>query len=299
MDYSALTSFLNSLESYSHDLVQELRGGAKLCHYTTLDGALGIIQSGDLWLSHLRFSNDDGEFVYGLDLACKELQSLAEAAAGDAQRLQRIRAVEALIEKQREQPIYICCFCEFENLLSQWRGYADNGGGVSIEFDAQGFRQYSGEDSPLGLTRLWRVVYKETSQRNVVRKALDYPYWPPSQDPTDPVRYIADALAFFLPTFKNADFIDEKERRLIFTPGPVNPPTARFRVRAGMLVPYMRMRDMAGLPPEAPPRPLPITRVLVGPGRHRVLNRDSLRMALDAHGYAKVPVDVSSTPYRG
>jgi len=299
MDYSALTGFLNSLESYSQDLVQELGGGAKLCHYTTLDGALGIIQGGDLWLSHLRFSNDDEEFLYGLRVVGAELEALAATAAGDTQRIDRIHAVQLLIDKQREQPIYICCFCEHENLLSQWRGYADNGGGISIEFDAQGFRQYSGEDSPLGLTRLWRVVYKDASQRNVVRQALDYPYWPASADPSAPVRYIADALAFFLPTFKNADFIDENERRLIFTPDPVNPPQTRFRVRAGMLVPYMRMRDMAGLPPDATPRPLPITRVLVGPGRHRLLNRESLRMALDAHGYRKVPVDVSSTPYRG
>jgi hypothetical protein len=299
MDYSALTGFLNSLESYSHDLVQELRGGAKLCHYTTLDGALGIIQGGDLWLSHLRFSNDDEEFLYGLRLVSAELEALAAAAGADAQRLDRVRVVQKLIDEQREQPIYICCFCEHENLLSQWRGYADNGGGVSIEFDAQGFRQYSGEDSPFGLTRLWRVVYRDESQRNVVRKAFDYPHWPLSQDPSAHERYIADALSFFLPTFKNADFLDEKERRLIFTPDPVKPPKPRFRVRGGMLVPYVRMRDMAGLPPEAPPRPLPITRVLVGPGRHRLLNRESLRMALDAHGYGQVPVDVSSTPYRG
>jgi hypothetical protein len=32
---------------------------------------------------------------------------------------------------------------------------------------------------------------------------------------------------------------------------------------------------------------------------HRLLNRDSLRMALDANGYVNVPVEVSSTPYRG
>jgi hypothetical protein len=298
MDLPALTGFLNSLESYSHDLVQELRGGVKLCHYTTLDGALGIIQGGDLWLSHLRFSNDDEEFLYGLRLVCEELAAVAIAAAADTERVARIHAVQALIEKQLEQPIYICCFCEHDNLLSQWRGYADNGGGVSIEFDAEGFRQYSGEDSPFGLTRLWRVVYKDASQRNVVRKALDYPYWPSHAQP-DRVRYIADTLSFFLPTFKNADFIDEKERRLIFTPDPVNPPKPRFRVRGGMLVPYMRMRDMAGLSPNAPARPLPIVRLLVGPGRHRLLNRESLRMALDAHGYEAVPVDVSSTPYRG
>lgn len=298
MDYLALTGFLNSLESYSHDLVQELRGGVKLCHYTSLEGALGIIQGSDLWLSHLRFSNDDEEFLHGLRLVTEELDAQVLAAQSDAVRVSCIQAVQALIEKQREQPIYICCFCEHDNLLSQWRGYADNGGGVSIEFDAQGFRQYSGEDSPLGLTRLWRVVYKDASQRNIVRKALDYPYWP-SQAQPDRVRYIADALAFFLPTFKNADFVDEKERRLIFTPNPVAAPRPRFRVRGGMLVPYMRMRDMAGVPPDAPPRPLPIARVLVGPGRHRLLNRESLRMALDAHGYAAVPVEVSSTPYRG
>lgn len=56
MVYPALVGFLNSLESYSSDLVQELRAGVKLCHYTTLDGAIGIVQGGDLWLSHLRFS---------------------------------------------------------------------------------------------------------------------------------------------------------------------------------------------------------------------------------------------------
>lgn len=298
MDYPALVGFLNSLESYSSDLVQELRAGVKLCHYTTLDGAIGIVQGGDLWLSHLRFSNDDAEFLYGLDLVTAELDALAGAAPPDAERSAFIHNIRARIDAQRNQPIYICCFCEEDNLLSQWRGYADNGGGVSIEFDPQGFRAYSGEDSPFGLTRLWRVVYKESSQRNVIRKALDYPYWPPPQDAGRRAQFVADALAFFLPTFKNADFIDEKERRLIFTPDPTQPVKPRFRVRAGMLVPYMSLRDMVGLKPEDK-RPLPIRRVLVGPGRHRQLNRESLRMALDAHGYGAVPVDVSSTPYRG
>lgn len=298
MDIPVLTGFLNSLESYSQDLVQHLRAGVKLSHYTTLDGALGIVQGGDLWLSHLRFSNDDEEFHYGLRLVAQELDAQAAAVPGDAARLQRIEAVKALIEQQREQPIFICCFCEEDNLLSQWRGYADNGGGVSIEFDHQGFRQYSGEDSPLGLTRLWRVFYAESQQRGIIQKALDYPGWPSAAE-ADRVRYIADALAFFVPTFKNGDFRDEKERRLIFSPGGANAPKVRFRVRSGMLVPYVRMRDMAGIPEGAPAQPLPIKRLLVGPGRHRALNRESLRMALDAHGYAHVPVDVSSTPYRG
>lgn len=296
MNYSDLTGFLNSLHSFSHDLVQELDAGAKLCHYTTLEGALGIITGRDLWLSHLRFSNDDDEFLYGLKLVGNELDALAEATPADAGRVQLINDVKARIDEQREQPIYISCFCEHDNLLSQWRGYADNGGGVSIEFDADGFRAYSGPDSLLGLTRLWRVIYKEESQRRIVQRALEFPYWGAGPDQ---VRFIADALSFFLPTFKNADFIDEKERRLIFTPDPAKAPKPRFRTRGGMLVPYMRMRDMAGLPPDATAERLPIKRVLVGPGRHRLLNRDSLRMALATEGYVNVPVEVSSTPYRG
>jgi hypothetical protein len=106
MDFAALTGLLNSLESYSQDLVQELRGGARLCHYTTLDGALGIIQSGDLWLSHLRFLNDEEEFKYGLDFVGTELKKISDAAPADAKRVDRIRAVMSLIDKQRDQPIY-------------------------------------------------------------------------------------------------------------------------------------------------------------------------------------------------
>src|SRR5688572_1799270 len=61
IDIAVLTGFLNSLESYSEELVQHLRSGQKLCHYTTLGGAIGIIESGDLWLTNSRYSNDDEE----------------------------------------------------------------------------------------------------------------------------------------------------------------------------------------------------------------------------------------------
>jgi len=268
-----------------------------LYHYTSFRGLMGIVASHSLWASEIRYMNDSAEMRHTINLMVgaigNRLQSRPDYAAFYQPMLEWLHH-----RLGNDHFVFAASFRAHGNLLSQWRGYADNGGGVSIEFDAQGFRQYSGEDSPFGLTRLWRVVYNDMSQRNVVRKAIDYPYWP-SQAQPDCVRYIADALSFFLPTFKNVDFIDEKERRLIFTPDPVKPPKPRFRVRAGMLVPYMRMRDMAGLPPEAPPRPLPIVRVLVGPGRHRLLNRESLRMALDAQGYGTVPVDVSSTPYRG
>lgn len=260
---------------------------------------MSIIQGGDLWLSHLRFSNDDAEFVHGVQFVDDELKALAKASRADKERGELIRRIRSLLQEQREQAIFICCFCEQDNLLSQWRGYADNGGGVSIEFDAPGFRQLSGEDSSArGLTRLWRVVYKEESQRKIVRSAIDFPYGG-SMKLDDRVGYVRDALSFFLPTFKSSGFIDEKERRLIFTPGPANPPSTRFRVRGGLVVPYVRMREIGRDPPGPTPTRLPIRRVLVGPGQYRELNRQSLRMVLDANGYDGVAVDVSNIRYRG
>ena len=38
---------------------------------------------------------------------------------------------------------FVICFCEEGDKLSQWRGYADNGRGVSIGFSEQELRQYS------------------------------------------------------------------------------------------------------------------------------------------------------------
>jgi hypothetical protein len=120
IDIAALTQFLNSLQSYSSDLIQHLQSGQTLCHYTTLDGAYGIITGRDLWLTSV-------------------LAELEAEAKGNQPRLDWLLELRTQLSAAREDEVYICCFCERENLLRQWRGYADDGGGVSMEFDAQGF----------------------------------------------------------------------------------------------------------------------------------------------------------------
>lgn len=295
MNLGTLQVFLDSLQSYSQDLVQHLSGGLKLCHYTTLDGALGIIEGGDLWLSHLRFSNDNEEQRYGQRLVNAEVESLRRnPVAGVSASL--LAAVQARLAAAQEQPIYICCFCEVDNLLSQWRGYAENGGGVSIEFDPEGMRAVSGPDVATGLSRLWRVFYDPAQQRKIVNQCILYPYWNAASD-EERVTHIVEAIQFFIPTFKNQDFRGEQERRLVFTPGDGAAALPRYRVRSGMVVPFVRLRDVApALGARVPP--LPIRAITVGPGRFRDLNRESLQMAVDQRGYAGVEVKVSTTPYR-
>jgi len=298
IDIGSLTQFLNSLESYSQDLVQHLRSGQKLCHYTTLDGALGIIRESDLWLTNSRYSNDDEELNYGHGVLDAVLLRMEAEAAADAARLAWLRRLRDAVAAARGDQVYICCFCEKDNLLSQWRGYADNGGGVSLEFDPAGFTALTGPDCAHGLMRLWKVFYDPAQQEKIVRECINYAGWP-AQNDDQLIRLVVDALQFFMPTFKKQDFREEQERRLIFTPYPgANRPKPSFRTRRGLLVPYFSLRVLSagGAPPGFR---LPIKNVLIGPSLYRALNVESTRLLLEQHGYPPVPVHASTTPYRG
>jgi len=297
MNVDVLKPFLDSLASYSNDLLQQLSAGKHLCHYTTLEGALAIIEGGDLWLSHLRFSNDEAELRYGQDLVHDELAQLSGQADLLPSRRAELQAIRDRFAATRDQSIYIACFCEQADLLSQWRAYADNGGGVSIEFDPVGMQLFSGPNVPTGLSRLWRVFYDPAQQRKIVRSCIDYPYWNAATE-DERIEHVVEAIQFFVPTFKDPGFHGEMERRLIFTPGGPAAPLPRFRVRSGMVVPYVRLRELAPAAFAAPNARLPILKVMVGPGRHRQLNRDSLEMTLRQRGHADLEVEASRIPNR-
>ena len=206
-----------------------------------------------------------------------------------------------MIRTPSPEGVYICCFCLTDNLLSQWRSYGANGTGVSIRIDPNSFSYVTGPDSPHGgLMRLWKVFYEPSRQSSIIGNLIDIGYENLkhiSNDPRDLARHAADAIQFFIPTFKNPDFREESECRLIFTPPPNCPVRSQFRVARGMLVPYFRLKDLAG--GAFPEGRLPITGVRIGPSANKALNVESARMLLDQSGYAGIPVDCSNIPYRG
>lgn len=295
IDIQLLTQFLDSLHSKSTDLVQHLRSGLKLCHYTSLEGAIGIVSSGDLWLTNSIYSNDNEELQYGYRLVDSVLDEM-EASEPDPARAKWWKLLRTQINVVRNDHVYVCCFCEKENLLSQWRGYAENGGGVCIEFDHTGFKEVSGPDSMHGLMRLWKVFYDPEQQRKIIRDCVEYAGWS-AMDDAKRIQFIVDTLQFFMPTFKNSDFREEQERRLIFTPYPNAQPRPRFRTSRGLLVPYYSLRELSETPP-SPTFRLPIKSLLIGPSNHADMNRASAQMMLERYGFNDVPVVASTTPYR-
>ena len=300
IDMSALNSFLSSVGSEAGpDLI--LSPGKELYHYTSLPGLLGIIENGDLWLTHTLYLNDEEEMAHGDHVAAEAIVAARGKSAADAKKSAYLDQLAALLGRPSKEGVYICCFCQRDNLLSQWRGYGANGAGVSLQFDSAGFAQWTGADCAHGLMRFWKVFYKSETQHRIVDAAINHS-WNPNLDPVLCAERAADAIQFFIPTFKNPDFVEESEWRLIFTPNPLCLIPPRFRVRDTMLVPYYRLREItqAALPvPVSASYQLPIGHVTVGPGASKVLNVESVRMLLNGRGYTGIPIEASNTPFRG
>jgi hypothetical protein len=298
VDIAALSNFLVSIGSYHVDLVYNpqsklAQGTLRLYHYTDLGGLLGILSNHDLWLTHSQYSNDAEEMVHGTNVARTVIEQAIQEKKYDDVYLRELQRLTI-----EPEGVYICCFCEKDNLLSQWRGYAANGSGVSLEFSPNPFANVAGPDMTHGLLRFWKVFYRPDTQTKIISSALLH-YAPGTpgnqgQPATDLARKAADAVRFFIPTFKNQDFQEEDEWRLVFTPAPGIAVQPKFRVSRNMLVPYYSLRDLVGT---ALPQ-LPLQGLCIGPSVNKELNAKSVLALLERSGYTGLTVTVSKTSYR-
>jgi hypothetical protein len=189
------------------------------------------------------------------------------------------------------------------DLLSQWRGYAANGGGVAIEIDPANFRPLAGADCPIGLMRFWKVYYQDAEKQQKVEDVLSFWATQPGP-PAMRAESAAATLKFFVPTFKNPRFAEENEWRLIFTPGPNCKGPPKFRAARGLIVPYFELAELVkgyvSLQPNvADPPIIGIKSVRVGPGPFQDVNARSARMLLDSYGFTQAKVSLSDIPFRG
>src|SRR4051794_5495189 len=110
-------------------------------HYTNGAGALGIASSGFVWATHARFLNDSSEihssFTYAAGLLeSKYCTAYPDLADGINKFVQYVR------QSGRITPnIFLACFSEAPDLLSQWRGYGGTGGQTALGFNVDELRR--------------------------------------------------------------------------------------------------------------------------------------------------------------
>ena len=258
----------------------------QLFHYTTPAGALGIIDSGEVWATMIHYMNDSQEFRYALDLA----RSLIVEMDGVSEQVRRLVADEFL-RTVRSVAVFVFSLTERNDLLSQWRAYSSSRGGYSLGFSRDVLGGITAEDSAI----LVRCVYDRDSQVALLKPVLHEMLEAASAMPIDAhgielYRTFAEQFTAAAATIKHPSFDEEREWRLIFGPG-VDPARTGARTGGGLVIPYYRCSIRRG-------GKYPISTIVVGPSPNADLAARSLRYVTTNQFGWPAKITFSQSPFR-
>lgn len=119
-----------------------------LYHYTSNEALLSIIKSRKIWLTSLTESNDplEGDFFYDQVRDCLFQEDVANHIRDTFNyQVQAYKFAKSALGM---------CFSQEGDLLSQWRGYADDGSGVAIGFDFEGMKALAKRSHQVRLSKV-------------------------------------------------------------------------------------------------------------------------------------------------
>lgn len=236
----------------------QLPDQSKLFHYTTYSGMRGIISERAIRCGHASSFNDPIEIQYGRDLILDFLNArmISEEREEIRTFLSSLLGQVSWFDKIQFDP-FIACFCESGSLLSQWRSYADPGGGFSLGFVfTESSRIISPHESKNKgrIPILRKVIYDRSEQSNLIRSfyelllpAVASSISEGSQsgklEPPHLMSLMAaqavNLLWDLMLTFKHNAFAEEREWRLIrATRDDYDPEGIQFHERRGVDIPY-------------------------------------------------------------
>jgi hypothetical protein len=289
-------------------------------HYTRADGLKGIIQRKALWASAAYYLNDTSEVEYGCQMAA---DAIDETLANTKCRLvsSALRHVSGTLRGESEaqtraQTIFVSCFCEQDNLLSQWRAYG-RAGGYSISFKSVRTLDLRPKFGSLS-TALVKVLYDRDDQKGRVKNLIDKAVelltdpaitsgtlnGPWTNDIERPIgEFLSQMFMSVITSFKSPAFSEELEWRLIARPFSLSFSTLRqdtlaeirriveFRTAQQGLVPYIELGpsanvQMAGI----------IDGVRFGPSANPRLVQSATRLLLDSENFQSANVVGSDIP---
>lgn len=156
-------------------------------HYCSIDTFYAIGTKKTIRLSDITKSNDSMEIMwitnYIKDIFAETFDSVkAEYFKKNYpfdvfQELVEHYQTDFFDETKRIYSYYVCCFSEIGDVLSQWRGYADDAKGIAIGFDGNlllGIGTSARNDSIITPVLYFdKVEYSNRSHRQIVKKAAE------------------------------------------------------------------------------------------------------------------------------
>lgn len=270
--------------------------GANLFHYTDLNGLKGILKQRGFWLSHTSSLNDPSELKYGKELVLKLLdEQILDEDDTDMRSFYNSIKVSVSAFGMAMHEIFIACFCESGNLLSQWRAYSNQGGGYSLGFNLSNSSRIWYDKGSLqdGIKPLLRkVIYDPELQKELVlnyliliKEGYEQGIRGIIDDRMDRNHHAAvmgsqasNMLLDFVMSFKNPAFSEEKEWRLIHvTLDNDQPEKLQFREGKNGLIPYKQSYLYNS---EEESHQFPLSSICLGPSIEPESQKKAIRLYL-------------------
>ncbi len=279
-----------------------------LYHYTTSDGLLGILKDNCFWLTNAYYLNDSTEIKYGNEIIKKIIKD-RESKYNDEYVKEYINPYIKITHGFSSVVFeaFILCFCEKEDLLSQWRAYSSNFSGYSIGLKTRKIEELNVEyTTSYPTTMLRKVEYNEDKQIEITTRVLDcvHTYFlnikelknnKPKEDGIFNV--ILNILLDLSTWFKHPSFSEEKEWRairILVRASDRERKNIRFRAIKNRIIPYIILKpdQNKGL------KTLPIKKIVHAPSPDSGLIKKCTEQLCLNYGYGKIVIDGSNTPIR-
>lgn len=282
-----------------------------LWHYTDAGGLRGILENDELWASETRFLNDATEISYGLEVASEATNAAvksgrwSDSTCNVLWRAMAKNGANLPAYWRAKSQIYVACFCEDGDLLSQWRAYAgrDAAGGYAIEFRHSAPLTGWIEHQSRPTLRLQKVIYDPDVQMTEFTKLIDLlaPIYDAEHEELQ-MKALMDGFTAGLLEFatfcKHPSFAAEREWRVVYdAAGDAEPFEVKYRSPQGTLVPYVSLKLPAAVGTKA--GHLPVSQIRTGPGLEPGLKELGLwRYVRSVETFKDVKICGSSTPLR-
>ena len=273
-----------------------------LWHYTDAAGLQGILESGVLRLTDVRFLNDRSERTYGFTTARSIVADMVRAGEVDGDIIEQTYATLTAAG----QRFYICSLSEHCDVLSQWQRYAADGYGYCIGFEAKELVTVGGLESNevhlpelahrsdiLEPTLLRQMLYDSPAQLEKIRRCVSEVLRQTKGRELAPI-YLFAALEQVALQFKNPLFADEHEWRLIQHGGYETRQFIHFSAKGHYVRPFVathKQLDGKAI--------LPVRGIVCGPRLEDDLAAEAVRELLTVNNYSVYDIDVRRSRLHG
>lgn len=275
-----------------------------LYHYTSFKGLLGIVDSGALWASDVRYMNDSAEMKHTADLIRTDITRRMASGHNNPNLLNQFLNWVSY-RMTNGHMLFGASFRSNGNLLSQWRSYSSLGKGVSLGFNPNHILQCAESQ----LFQVGKCIYEPEEQMDLIKQIvdsveilaekheedLDKSRRQPAQPYYDVFEKIETDLLRIAAILKHPSFQEEEEWRIVspvITDYVLSP--VLFREGASMLVPYFEFRLTLGQNES-----IVMEHIFLGPTPNIILSMNSLTLYLSKKGIRpREGISYCQIPYR-